>query len=170
MGFGVLTKVFCIVISFLFIISVCGCSIVEDGYSLQAFTERANERFEQWEISANGFILNEKDKTYSKFFKFDKNEILVQFEYNENKELTSLHIVFDKLTKNNTQELDFIKNIIFAFINNNTITTEILSEINFEKAIFTPDLNTKTTKNGNIELKIDVTEIGTVISVYQNIP
>ena len=40
----------------------------------------------------------------------------------------------------------------------------------FENAIFIKNINTKKTKIGNTEMLIDVTEIGTVISVVQNIP
>ncbi len=150
--------------------SFCGCQIRENGHSLQAFTERVNTLSDGWEIAVNGFIFDDKDKTFTKFFKFTDSEIMVQLEQNKSNELCALHIVFDNLTENNTQEIDFIKNIIFSFINNNDLTTDLLSEFNFDDAIFTKDINTKTIKNGNTELKVDVTEIGTIISVYQNIP
>lgn len=150
--------------------SFSGCQIRENGHSLQAFTERVNTLSNEWEIDVNGFIFDDKDKTFTKFFKFTESEIMVQVEQNKSNELCALHIVFDNLTENNTREIDFIKNIMFSFINNDNLTTDLLSKINFDDAIFKKDINTKAIKNGNTELKVDVTEIGTVISVYQNIP
>ena len=63
-----------------------------------------------------------------------------------------------------------MKNSIYAFIDNTTETDNLLAEADFDNAIFIKDINTRKTKIGNIEMLIDVTEIGTVISVVQNIP
>ena len=51
-----------------------------------------------------------------------------------------------------------------------TITRPKVEFFDFENLVFKRDVETRTIKNGNTELKVDVTEIGTVISVYQNIP
>ena len=49
------------------------------------------------------------------------------------------------------------------------MTTVLLESIDFYNAIKTITKETVKTKNGNAELLLDVTEIGTVITVYKDI-
>lgn len=152
------------------IISLCGCTFSEKGATIYGFTQRMNLLCEDYELTTDGYIFNEENNTYTKFFKFNENDIMLQFTCNETNETSSLDIVFGNLEENNTAELTFIKNSIYAFINDATLTEELLLSLSFDDILYSPDINTKNAKIGNIEAFIDVTEIGTVITVVQNIP
>ncbi len=165
-----LIKIFSIVLSVVALACMCGCTLTEKGNSLSAFCERINTLDDTYNLTPSGYILDEENKTLTKFFRFTEKEILLEFEYAEGNNLTTLHIVFDNSAKNNQQELLFIKNSLYAFINNTALTDSLLTEIDFENAIYNIDMNTKKAKSGNTEIQLDVTEIGTVISVVQNIP
>jgi hypothetical protein len=65
--------------------------------------------------------------------------------------------------------LSFITDAIFCFINDPKITESLLNEADFNNAILTAKNKTIKAKNGNIELLLDVTEIGTVITVHKDI-
>ena len=147
-----------------------GCGLSQKGRSLSAFCERMNEIYEDYNLTPEGFIYDESKSSLTKYYSFNEKEIMLSFVCNNKNELQTLHIVFDSLTKNDTAEINFIKNSIYAFIDNTTETDNLISESDFDNAIFIKDINTKITKIGNTEMLIDVTEIGTVISVVQNIP
>ncbi len=146
------------------------CNLKENGKSLSAFVTRLNNINKSYNITETGFIIDEKNKTLTKFFTFSNNNVMLQFTYSDNNELNSANIVFDNITENNPEELIFIKNVITAFINNEEIESKLLTAIEFDTCIFTIDKNTKKAKIGNVEMLIDVTEIGTVITVLQNTP
>ena len=65
--------------------------------------------------------------------------------------------------------LSFVTDAIFCFINNTETTETLLRETDFSNTIATPKNETIKAKNGNVELLLDVTEIGTVITVYTNV-
>lgn len=164
------TKFYRILVLFITLFLLSGCSLSKKGYSLGAFCERMNELCEDYQLTPDGFIYNERKNSLTKYYSFNEKEIMLSFLYNNKNELQTLHIVFDNLTKNDTTEINFIKNSIYAFIDNTTEADNLLAEADFENAIFIKNINTKKTKIGNTEMLIDVTEIGTVISVVQNIP
>ncbi len=95
---------------------------------------------------------------------------MLRFNYNSEKNLTVMHIVFDGLDENNTKEWEFIKNSISAFIANDTVYSDLLLEIQFDNSVYIKDINSKKANIGNTEMIIDVTDTGTVISVFQNNP
>ena len=165
-----LTKFFSFVLSLSVLICLCGCTITESGHSLSAFCKRMNELNDTYNLTPSGYIIDEKNKTLTKFFAFTEKELMLEFEYAEKNDLTTLHIVFDNSSKNNQEETLFVKNSIYAFTNDTALTDLLLTEIDFENAIYNIDINTKNAKIGNTEIILDVTEIGTVISVVQNIP
>lgn len=159
-----------IIIALVLVISLCGCSFSEKGATIYAFTQRMNVLCEDYELTTDGYIFNEENNTYTKFFSFNENHIMLQFTCNDKNETTSLDIVFGNLQENNTQELTFIKNSIFAFIDDEAVAQELLATLSFDDILYFPHINTKNAKIGNIEAFVDVTEIGTVITVVQNIP
>lgn len=165
-----LVKILSLVLSVIILICLCGCAITENGYSLYAFCERMNKCNSEYNLTPTGYIINESDKTMTKFFRLSQKEIMLQFVYDAKNQLTSLHIVFDNSERNNTEEEKFIKNCIYSFIHNTSITDSILTEIDFENTISKSDMNTKNAKIDNIEMLIDVTDLGTVITVVQSIP
>lgn len=160
-------KLLPIIFSILTIFS--SCALKESGKSLSAFVERLNTINESYNITESGFIINEEKCTLTKFFDFADNSIMLQFTYSDKNELTSLNIVFDNITENNSEELTFIKNVISAFINDEKTYGDLLTEISFDTCLYTVNNNTQKAKIGNVEMLIDVTEIGTVITVFQNI-
>ncbi len=161
-------KVFFILLSFIVLFSVSGCRLKTEGNTLYGFTQRLNSLTE-YELTTEGYIKNESEKSLTKFFKLSESEIMLQLNYNEKNELSCLHIVFDNLKKNDTEELNFIEACIYAFIDNTETAQSLLKSIDFENCIYEKDINTKKEKIGNIDISIDVTDIGTVISVEKNI-
>ena len=155
---------------FITIFLLGGCGLSQKGQSLSAFCERMNEFYEDYHLTPDGFIYTESNNSLTKYYSFNEKEIMLSFVCNDKNELQTLHIVFDNLTKKDTDEINFVKNCIHSFVDNTTESDNLLIKSDFENAIFTRDINTKTTKIGNTEMQIDVTEIGTVISVVQNIP
>ena len=145
-----------------------GCGISSQGNTLHGFTQRMNEYPENYNLSESGYIYDAKNNTLTRFFKFNKNEIMLQFECAENNEFTCLHIVFDNNCKNNSQEINFIKNCIEAFTESSEATDELLEKIDFDNAIKTTSYETKTAKSGDTELLLDTTTLGTVISINRN--
>ncbi len=164
------TKFYRIFALFITLFLLSGCGLSQKGNSLTAFCERMNEIYEDYQLTPDGFIYNESKNSLTKYYAFNEKEIMLSFLCNDKNELQTLHIVFDSLTKNDTTEINFIKNSIYAFIDNTTETDNLISQSDFDNAIFIKDINTRKTKIGNTEMLIDVTEIGTVISVVQNIP
>lgn len=154
----------------LILITGNGCESDTKGQTLSAFSERMNVLNEAYQMTPSGYIYDYDKKTISKFYTTDKREILVQFTMNDNSELCSMNIVFDNLTEDNQEELKFINHCIVAFVNNDSLTEELLAGIDFYTAIYVPSYETRNKKIGDVEILMDVTEIYTVISVVQNIP
>lgn len=153
---------------FVIILTLTGCSFSSTGNSLYGFTQRMNQFPEQYNLTQTGYIFNEQNHTLTRFFKFGNDEIMLQFEYADENELSCLHIVFDNNCKNNSQAVKFAENCIEAYIENKEITEELMNKIDFKTAINTPSYETKQAKSGDTELLLDTTAIGTVISVSRN--
>lgn len=163
-------KIFFLFIILISIFNFCGCNIKTDGNTLHGFTQRMNELNPDYNMTEAGYIYDEAATTLTKYYVVNNCNIMLRFEMESTNELSSLHIVFDNLTQSNTQELDFIKNCIECYCNNEETCNNLLAEINFPRVLFTKDINTLKKENGNTEIIIDVTEIGSVISVVQNTP
>lgn len=161
-------RLFFIIITLTIVTS--SCSLDSNGYSISAFVKRLNSYDESYDICEEGFLIDEKSRTMTKFFGFAENEILLQLQNNEENQLCSINIVLDNITKNNTSEINFINNCIRAFLNNEDISTQFIDTLEKDDFLFKLDINTKKEKIGNAELFVDVTEIGTVITVLQSIP
>lgn len=151
-----------------FIILFCSCSISDTGSNIYGFTKRINQTDKSYNMTVNGYIIDQENKTFTKYFTFDEKNLMLRFTYNKKNELDSMSIVFDNLTADDSAQLKFIKNCISSFVCNDAEVKQIFAEGDFENALFTKDINTKKTKVGNTEILIDVTEIGTVITVLQN--
>ena len=153
---------------FVIILTLTGCSFSSTGNSLYGFTQRMNQFPEQYNLTQTGYIFNEQNHTLTRFFKFGNDEIMLQFEYADENELSCLHIVFDNNCKNNSQAVKFAENCIEAYIENKEITEDLMNKIDFKTAINTTSYETKQAKSGDTELLLDTTAIGTVISVSRN--
>ncbi len=145
-----------------------GCVIESSGNTLHAFTQRMNERNSVYEMTNSGYIYNKTENSLTKYYIINDTNIMLQFHTNENNELCSLNIVFDTLTETNTEELEFIRNCIECYCDDQKISANLLNEANFPNVLFTKNIETIKNKIGNTEIIIDVTDIGCVISVVQN--
>ena len=145
-----------------------GCDVSETGNSLHAFTERMNKISETYSLTENGYIFNDNDNTLTRFYKFEKNEIMVQFTCDESYNLSRLDLVFPNECSENTQELKFIKDCISAYINDAEKHTALMNELDFDEKIHNPGYETHKAESGDTEIQIDVTAIGTVITIIQN--
>lgn len=160
------TFIFFLILGIFFVFN--GCAISTEGNTLHGFTMRMNEINPSYSMTDSGYIYNEADHTLTKYFDINDFNIMVQFMGNEKNELCSMNIVFDNLSEANTQELEFIKNCILCYCNNQEKADSLLNGIDFPQILFTKNINTTKNKVGNTEILIDVTDIGCVISVVQN--
>jgi hypothetical protein len=120
-------------------------------------------------MTETGFLYDEEKSEFYKFFIIDENEILLTFKADEKGRLQEMNIVTSCILSESEFLLTFIKNALFCFINNNEILDTLLTETDFNNAMLTVKNETVKAKNGNVELLLDITEIGTVITVHKDI-
>lgn len=145
-----------------------GCKVKTEGDTIQAFTNRINELYGYEAFTVSGYIYDTHDKTISKFYSTDKREFLLKFAINENFLLKNMNIVFDSASQIEDEEKIFIKNCIYAFVNDKTTADNLMHETALFRENFAPSYNTLSKKIGDIEIMIDITEIGTVITVVKS--
>ena len=155
---------------FLLIFSLCACSLSEKGSSLFGFSERMDKLCENIDFTAEGFLYSQEENGYIKYFESENAVILLKLMCNEKQKITAMHIVFDGLSEKNTAEIKFIKNLIISFVDNPETSAQIINDEDFYKDIFQESTQTKMKKFGSIDLLIDTTEVGTVITLVHNIP
>ncbi len=151
------------------IILMSGCSIIKNGNDLSSFIFRMNEKNEGYNITENGFLYNDEKNEFIKFFLIEEREILLSFKADNKGRLVELHITTPCLLNENELLSTFILDALFCFINDDKTTETLLSETDFSNNLLTTKNETIKAKNGNTELLLDVTEIGTVITVYKDI-
>ena len=151
------------------LLTFSSCSVVKDGRDLSAFIFRMNEKNESYNMTEKGFLYDEEKSEFYKFFLIDENEILLTFKADEKGRLTEMDITTSCNLSNSEFLLSFVTDAIFCFINNTETTETLLRETDFSNTIATTKNETIKAKNGNVELLLDVTEIGTVITVYKDI-
>lgn len=151
-----------------FTIFLTGCSISEKGEDLTGFVSKMNTLNESYDMKANGFIFEEKSNRIYKFFIVNNTELLLSFTADNKGRLESMSITTSILIQDEAV-LTFIKNAIFSFVDNNEIYNEITEAEHFKNAL--NEISTETTKikSGNAELLLDVTTLGTVITVHKDI-
>lgn len=152
------------------ILFLSGCAVNKTGNSLHAFTERMNSIEENYTLSENGYIFNDKEKTLTRFYKFNKNEIMLRFTCDNNNNLSKLDIAFPRESTEHPEELKFIKDCLSAYINNPDAYSELMTESDFDNTLKKVSYKTTETDSGEIEMMVDVTAIGTVITIMQNNP
>ncbi len=146
------------------LVTLCGCEITQAGNTLYSFTEKMNSFDHSYNLTEANYIYNSSDKSATKFYVIDSQTYTLTLDFNEENCINALHIVFDNSHEINPKGMNFIKNCILAYTENKKVarkTEEILSE---NKASY----ESITEKIGNTDLIIDVTDIGTIISVVQN--
>ncbi|MBQ8183892.1 MAG: hypothetical protein IJ025_08360 [Clostridia bacterium] len=152
----------------LILLLTCGCRAQTEGDTLHAFTERINNLSDTYQLDENGYILDKNERTLSRFYKFDENEILLRFRTDENNKLYEMSLVFNEICVEKTQEINFIENCLTAYIDDETTQKKLYSKTELEKALKTKSNKTQKTKSGDTEFLLDVTDYGIVITVVKN--
>lgn len=162
-----LLKLLCLLLS---LSLLYGCTFSSSGESLEAFSQRMNKLNENYNMSSAGYIVDISDSSLTKFFRFSENEIMLKFRHDSKNRLTEMHIVFDPVIfEQNNESSSFIYDCIKSFCQNDSITEEILSKVDFSKSIKTIKKETTSAEISNIKIEIDTTQLGTVISLYKDI-
>lgn len=151
-----------------FTIFLTGCSISEKGEDLTGFVSKMNTLNESYDIKAKGFIFEEESNRIYKFFIVNDTELLLSFTADNKGRLESMSITTSILIQDEAV-LIFIKNAIFSFVDNNEIYNEITEAEHFKNALNEISKETTKIKSGNAELLLDVTTLGTVITVHKDI-
>ena len=151
-----------------FTIFLTGCSISEKGEDLTGFVSKMNTLNESYDMNAEGFIFEEKSNRIYKFFIVNNTELLLSFTADNKGRLESMSITTSILIQDEAV-LIFIKNAIFSFVDNNEIYNEITETEHFKNALNEISKETTKIKSGNAELLLDVTTLGTVITVHKDI-
>lgn len=152
------------------IITLNSCSFSTTGESLEAFSKRMNKVNENYNMTADGYIIDEAISTLTKFFKFSQKEILLNFKYDKKYRLNEMNIVFEPvILEENTDSSTFIYDCIKCFVQDEKVEKEILNETDFENSIRKINLKTISAEADNIKIEIDTTNLGTVVTVYRDI-
>lgn len=147
-----------------------GCVFSADGESLEAFSRRMNVLNENYAMSADGYIIDTENRTFTKFFKYSHNEIMLEFAYDQKNRLTQMNLVFEPVIFEECPDsLDFISNCIISFCQNENTSDEILSKYIVTEKLKTVQPETTSAEAGNIKLEIDTTQLGTVLTLYRDI-
>lgn len=152
-----------------FTIFLTGCSISEKGEDLTGFVSKMNTLNESYDMKAKGFIFEEKSNRIYKFFIVNDTELLLSFTADNKGRLDSMSITASSGLTQDEAVLIFIKNAIFSFVDNNEIYNEITEAEHFKNALNEISKETTKIKSGNAELLLDVTTLGTVITVHKDI-
>jgi len=155
-----------VVLPFIFIIFLSSCSVTQNGEDLSAFILRMNILNEQYNLTPQGFIYSEGNDDIYKFFVVNENEILLSFKEDNKGRLTEMNFVADNKFYEDFSSFEFFKNTLNAFINNENTYLEI-TDSNIAELLKTETKESATIKSGNIEISIDVTTLGTIITVYK---
>lgn len=152
-----------------FIVFLNSCSVTQNGEDLSGFTQRINTLNEQYNLTSQGFIYSDENDSIFKFFIVNENEILLSFKEDEKGRLIEMNFVTNSNFYDDLSSLDFFQNSLNAFINNEKTYKEIIDNNNLAEALKTDTKETTTIKSGNIEVLLDVTTLGTVITVHKDI-
>lgn len=152
-----------------FTIFLTGCSITENGEDLTGFVLKMNTLNESYGINAEGFIFEDESSRIYKFFIVNDNELFLSFTADKKGRLDSMSIASSGSLTENEEALVFVKNAIFSFIDNKELYAEITEADEFKNGLNEVSKETTKIKSGNVELLLDVTTLGTVITVHKDI-
>ncbi len=152
--------------SLCFLLILGGCSFISQNNDLNGFCERMNTFYSEELFSPDGYIIDTENNTYYRFFQFKENEVLLKFRYDEEYILNEMNIIFEKDAFNDKNVYQFTENCLKSFITNEENYKNILKEINLKKTLCENTLKSNEAETGNIKMSVDVTDIGSVITVY----
>ncbi len=157
-----------VIFPIIFVILLSSCTATHNGQDLLGFIDRLNELNNSYTVEAEGFLFNEQSNEFSKFFKFQENEILLKFNIDDKGRLTAMNIVFENNFIKNESAYEFLLNSIKAFICNDETSKKLLTD-DFLKQFNCECPETHKNEVDNIKTLIDVTDLGTVITIYKDI-
>ncbi len=152
-----------------FTIFLTGCSISQRGEDLTGFVSKMNNLNEGYGMNAEGFIFEDGSNKIYKFFIVNDTELLLSFTADKKGRLDSMSIAASNNLAQNAEAFTFVKNAIFSFIDNKDFYTEIAEATEFKNGLNEASKETTKIKSGNVELLLDVTTLGTVITVHKDI-
>ncbi len=163
------------VFNFSFVIMLCllilnGCAPKENGDNLTGFCNRMNTYEESYSMTPDGYIFDGTENSYTRFFVFgDKTDLMLQFKVDDKSRIRQMNIAFTPQKSIDESECyPFIIDCITAFCHDEKATNELIEKIDLESIFTTVALKTKSAEHGKLSVKADTTEIGTVISLYNN--
>jgi len=156
------------VLPLIFIIFLSSCSVAQNGEDLSSFILRINTLNEQYNLTPQGFIYSEENDDIYKFFIVSENEILLSFKEDNNGRLTEMNFVADNKFYEDSSSFEFFKNSLNAFINDENTYTEIIDN-DISQLLKAQTKESVIIKSSNIEVSIDVTTLGIVITIYKDI-
>ncbi len=162
--------VFLLLIILLLTATLSSCTFSATGDSIEAFSRRMNELNENYNMTSEGYIIDQTECTLKKFYKFSEKDIMLNFKYDKKYRLNEMNIVFASvILEENSQALAFICDSVKSFVQNESTYNQLLELTDFENAITKIDIKTKSAEADNIKMEIDTTELGTVITIYKDI-
>ncbi len=163
-------KAFMLLIVLISLATFNSCTFATTGESLEAFSRRMNELNESYNMTSDGYIIDISENSLTKFFKYRENEIMLNFRYDKKNRLNELNIVFNPcILEESPESSTFIYDCIKCFCQDENTTKKILESTNFENTIKNINMKTISTEADNIKMKIDTTQLGTVVTIYKDI-
>ena len=164
------TKHCFLLICLLFFITATGCAPKENGDNLTGFCNRMNSYNEIYSLSPDGYIFDGTKSSYTRFFVFgDNTELMLQFKTDEKNRIQQMNIALTpQKSTADSEAYTFITDCINAFCSDEKTADELIEKINLEATLTNVDFKTKSAEYGKISAKADTTNIGTVISLYND--
>ena len=151
-------------------VTLSGCTFETTGESLQAFSNRMNELNENYNMTADGYIIDDSKSSLTKFFRLNEKEIMLNFQYDKKNRLNEMNIVFEPdILEQNPDSYTFIYDCIKSFCQNEKALNEVLKSTDFQNAIKIISMKTIIAEADNIKMEIDTTQLGTVVTIYRDI-
>lgn len=145
-----------------------GCSIINSGKDLNAFTGRLSKLYSSEDFSEEGYIRDESTSSFIRFFECGEECVLLKLTYDSSLEITSLTVSGETGALESDEIRLFIKNSVTAFLGCETENTEIpFDEIFKNLEEISPE--SKTIELRDAEIIIDVAKLGWVITVFYDI-
>lgn len=159
-----------LLICLLFFITSTGCTPKENGDNLTGFCNRMNTYNESYALSPDGYIFDDTICSYTRFFIFgDSTELMLQFKADKKGRIQQMNIALTPQKSISDSECyTFVTNCINAFCDDEKAANELIEKIDLEATLTTVAFKTKSAEYGKISAKADTTNIGTVISLYND--
>lgn len=148
-----------------FLLLFTSCSVISSGNNLKGFSERMNGAYDSKEFSAGGYINNSDEHTFTRFFKFSEDEVLLTFTRNDEYELVEMSICAKKGAEENAEVFLFLENAVKSFYVDEEKGEELLCALNLKDALKENTLKSKKAEADGAEMLVDVADPGWVITV-----